>query len=301
VKDFIPTVTVDAKGPRSPGEAGEFTQQPWFKHIYGHVEIWYRGRYGRRVDSHSISQWRASTLIAATPFVLYVPVTRSQVEVAGESAWLSFPDRVHPDENVLEWIQAAPDWASYSQETRSKGAADAATVAGLIRRITCRLTGTDVSDRTARNLLAGIAIHLQSASDLIMREGAEGGFARAQWELQMACESAYKGLLQQKNGSFSETHDLFTLHDVSRISEESVNRAWLRDLPRWNESANLRYGIGDHPTVVGIHHWYLVTMKIIAGVAENLRGVNLSQARLLLRRPPWNRNDEPSQRSVNAP
>jgi hypothetical protein len=165
-------------------------------------------------------------------------------------------------------------------------------VSTLLRRISSRKIGAEISDNTVRNLLAGVVIHLNSASTLIFRDDDEGGFARAQWELQMACESAYKGLLQQKNGIFQETHDLFTIHDQSQIQEESVRRQWIKDLPRWNEAANLRYGLGSHPSTVLIFRWYKLALKIIAGVFDNLDGIDLSDVKILLKIAPWLSSDD---------
>lgn len=286
VKTFISEVRLGDDKPQKPEEITDFSFSPWFKLIFASVEIWYQTRYGTRMTT-SEKGMRGIITIANTLFEIRVPITTSQVEVVGQTAWLSFPDKLLPDENVHKWIVNPPNWSTYSDELRRESDEGMSEIAILLRRISCRMTGADVSDPKARNVLAGVKVHLHSAVALICREGEEGSYARAQWELQMACESAYKGLLQQKTGTFPEKHDLFLIHDLANLPEKSVKRQWLIDLPRWNEAANLRYGIGDHPTTVGIFFWYKLTLKIIAGVFENLNGINLSEASVLMKIPPW--------------
>jgi hypothetical protein len=293
VTDFIPEVRIGDEPPCAPGTLLEFSSAPWFKVVYKYVEDWYQARYGRRIAERGSRVTRGIIVIASTPFEIHVPIAASRVETEGETAWLSIPNRVLETEDALTWVQGAPNWATYPDDVRQPATANVLEVANLIRRISCRLTGADVSDPVARNLLAGIRVHLQSACDLIMREGEEGSYARAQWELQMACESAYKGYSQQVSGKFSETHDLFVLHDRSALPEASVRRDLVRSLPRWHEAANLRYGLGAHPTIVGIAHWYRTALTIIAGVVDNLAGIDLSEASLLLQMAPWLRGRQP--------
>jgi hypothetical protein len=104
----------------------------------------------------------------------------------------------------------------------------------------------------------------------------------------MACESAYKGLLQQHTGTFPDHHDLFMLHKEAEALAGRVPQEWLRALPRWREAANLRYGLGDEvPTIVGIVEWYNLTLKIIGGVLDGLKGYKLDQAAIKLKMPAW--------------
>lgn len=287
VDEFIPSIRFGDNEQRAPGAFTEYSSEPWFKAIFGHVEKWYQNRYGLRLNTPTINVMRGVTLIASTPFEFHVPVTASEVEVEFETAWLSFPPTVLPGEDIYSWIINPPSWDSYSEDEKTRTTSTMQEIASLLRRISCHKTGAKISDPLVRNLLAGVRVHLHSAAYLISKEDEEGGFARAQWELQMACESAYKGYLQQKNGVFPETHDLFTIHDLSQLPESSVKRQWLKDIPRWNEAVNLRYGIGDHPTVTGIFFWYKQTLRIISGIFENLEGINLTEARLLLKMTPW--------------
>lgn len=292
VDDFIPSVKPGDSPEQKPGNFNEYNSEPWFKVIYAHVDKWYKWRYGDRLDTSSVNGMRGVILIKNTPYIIQVPVTKSRIETVGEKSWLSFPNHILPEEDALNWIINPPRWESYPVKDQKKIQSSLQEIATLLRRISNRKIGANIGDLTARNLLAGVVIHLRSASTLIFRDDDEGGFARAQWELQMACESAYKALLQQKSGNFQQTHDLFTIHDQSGVLEESVRRQWLKDLPRWNEAANLRYGLGSHPTAAEIFRWYRLTLKIVAGVFDNLDGMDLNDAKLLIKKALWLQSKE---------
>lgn len=292
VDEFILSVQADDSSVQEPRLFNEYNSKPWFKAIYSHVEKWYMWRYGERLAASSLSVMQGVILIKNTPYLIQVPVTKSRIEVVGEQSWLSFPNQVCSEEDVFGWVDGAPRWDSYQDRDRQEIEIHIREISTLIRRIMNKKIGAFISDSTIRNLLAGVIVHLGSACTLIFKSDEEGGFARAQWELQMACESAYKALLQQKIGSFPQTHDLFILHDKSGITEEYIDREWIKVLPRWNEAANLRYGLGSHPSTAMIFQWYKLALMIIAGVTENISGTDLSNAQILLKIAPWLSSDQ---------
>lgn len=188
---------------------------------------------------------------------------------------------------MTKWLIDPPNLESYNEKARLGAIESATEIASKLRAIWCHLTGARLSDEIAKGLLAGVIVHLESASMLILGRGKEGSFARAQWELQMACESAYKGLLQQRAGNFTESHDLFYLHDCCLPYSDSVPRNLLRKIPRWQEAANLRYGQGGQPTIFGIFSWYKVALTVIAEVLRNLEGLKLANVRIEVQKAPW--------------
>lgn len=287
VEEFIPSIRFGDEPPKQPGKFSEFCKESWFKYIYKDVQNWYYKRYGERVALSKGDSMSGIILVASTPFELQVPITASEIEVERESSWLSFPAELLPNDNVRKWIVNPPNWTTFPDEIVKKADRNMKDVATLLRRISCRMIGASLKDEKVKNILAGVKIHLRSAAVLIANEGQEGSFARAQWELQMACESAYKGYLQQKNSNFPETHDLFRLNELAKLPNESVKHQWIKNIPRWWEAADLRYGLGDHPTIVGIFFWYKQSLKIIAGIFENLEGVNLTKTHLLINKAPW--------------
>lgn len=287
VEDFIRSIRLGNEPPKSPGKCPEFCNEEWFKNIYNDVEKWYQRRYAERAVLSKRDVMVGVFLVAGTPFEIRVPITASKVDVEGETSWLSFPAELRNGDDARNWVSSPPQWETFSDDVLNVADREMRVVATLLRRISCRLVGASLSDSTVRSILAGVRIHLRSAAILIANEGHEGSFARAQWELQMACESAYKGYLQQKSGGFPQTHDLFRLNQIADLPNSVAIHQWIKSLPRWSEAANLRYGLGDHPTVIGIFCWYKHTLMIIAEIFENLSGINLSEARILLKKPPW--------------
>lgn len=287
VEDFIPSIRFGDEPPRSPGKFSEFCNEEWFKNLYLDVEKWYRKRYAERAATSTRDSMAGVTLVASTPFEFRVPIIANQVEVEGESSWLSFPAVLLPDDHIRDWVHNPPHWETFPKDIVKKADKDMRDIATLLRRISCRMVGASLNDEVVKNILAGVRIHLRSAAVLIANEGQEGSFARAQWELQMACESAYKGYLQQKDKNFPKTHDLFRLNEIADLPNAATEHQWIKTLPRWWEAANLRYGLGDHPTIIGIFYWYRQSLKIISGVFENLDGINLTKARLLIQKRPW--------------
>ncbi len=287
VHEFIIEIKTEQGDVKKPGKLTDFASDLWFRYLYAHVEKWYRARYGSRVDRRSTRHFQGVTLIASTPFEMQVPKMVVYPGVPGETAWLTWPDEVLAEEDVVKWLVDSPDLSSYSLDSRLEAISLATEIASRLRAIWCRLTGANISDEIAKNLLAGVIIHLESASLLVLGVEKEGSFARAQWELQMACESAYKGLLQQRTGTFVESHDLFVLHDRSLPYTDSVPRELLRAVPRWQEAANLRYGQGDQPTIFGIFSWYRAALTIIAEVLHNLEGLKLANVRIEIMKAPW--------------
>lgn len=295
---FVEEAVIDANidpNDWKPGESSEFVQQRWFRIFYSYAKQWYDERYGLRHRRSDVSHFRSIVLIAGTPFPLRIPVTRSKPEIEGETVTLTWPGAVLEDENPLDWIEDPPTFVSYSKDTLSQAKKDCTRTANRIRAIACRIIGAELLDEKARSVLAGIKLHLQSAASLILREDEEGRLARAQWELQMACESAYKGVLQQQTGTFPEHHDLFMLDEAAKRFTGRVPVDWLRALPRWNDAANLRYGLGDVPTINEIISWYNMTLTIIGAVLANIKGHKLEQASITLKKPSWLRDfDDPS-------
>lgn len=287
VSDFVIEIDTGKEGLKKPGEITNYASERWFQLLYAKVEKWYRARYGAIVDNRSVRYFQGVTLIANTPFELQVPTTVVNPGAPGKTAWLSWPDTVLNEENATDWILNAPNNSSYSEESQLEAINLATEVASKLRAISCRLTGARSNDEITKGFLSGVTIHLESAANLIIRGRKGESFSRAQWELQMACECAYKGLLQQRTGSFVESHDLFFLHDRSLPYTERVPRELLSTIPRWKDAANLRYGQGDQPTIFGIFSWYRAVLAVIAEVLDSLEGLRLSNARIEIQKPPW--------------
>jgi hypothetical protein len=287
VTNFCEAIRIGGQPPQAPGALTEFAKEPWFRAIYADVEGWYKSRYGSQMEGRSDTNFRAVMQFARTFFEMNVPQCVISPGVPGKTIWLSFPAEVLSDEDVFNWIRDLPNVDTYSQVALTEACEDAAKVANAIRSISSRLIGTKSVDEISERLLAGIQIHLQGAADRILSQGDRGGYSRAQWELQMALESAFKGLMQQRTGQFTKTHNLFLLFDQTAQFRPAMSRTILQALPNWEQAVDLRYGLGDEPTAHGIFGWYKTTLEIISNIAKGLDGSNLSSVRLEIGKAPW--------------
>ncbi|MCX6179176.1 MAG: hypothetical protein NT163_07425 [Chlorobiales bacterium] len=195
VKEFVPEVKIGSLVTKLSGNIEEFINEEWFRNIYSAVNTWDETRYGLRLQNYGTDGFRSFVLISGTPFELCVPINVSRPDSSGESAWLSFPGNLLPDEEPLKWIISPPNYKTYSQKEVDEFRKVVNARARRIRAITCRLIGVEGTNPDALAILAGVQLHLQSASSLVLRDHERGRLARVQWELQMACESAFKGVL----------------------------------------------------------------------------------------------------------
>lgn len=288
VREFILKVKVGREVTKSPGNVEDFTNEDWFRTIYSVVEAWYETRYGLRMQNIGNNAFHSFVLFAGTPFELCVPTTVSRPDSSKESVWLSFPCNLLSDEVPLKWIVRPPNYETYSQKDIDAFSKVINVRAQRIRAITGRLIGADGTNPDAVAILEGVQLHLQSVTALILRDHEKGRLARAQWEMQMACESAFKGVLLQYTGKFPEHHDLFVLLKEAQPYIGRVASEWLQELPRWQDAANLRYGLGDeNPTIFGIDYFYNLSIKIISGVLSGTKGLNPEKIEINLKKPSW--------------
>lgn len=271
----------------APGNLADYAKEEWFQILHTHVNAWYRNRYGSLLESGRYSIFRGITLYACTPFEMEIPRTTVRQGKPGETIWLGFPASVGEAEDAEKWVVALPNTDTYSPEALTLARTETHFVANTLRFISSRLTGAAFTDDSARSLIAGVQIHLEAATGLILSEGNEGSYSRAQWELQMAVESSFKGLLQQRKGTFPHKHCLSLLFDMTRSYCPSIDRNLIATLPNWREAASLRYGLGDAPTSYGIFESYKVALALIANALEGLEGIKLDGAEFEIRKAPW--------------
>jgi HEPN domain-containing protein len=160
-------------------------------------------------------------------------------------------------------------------------------VASLLRSIMVKLMGIQPSDSIVRGFLNGVRLHVEVAAEHIVRERKEGVTPRAYWEIQMACECAYKALLQQKGGAFIETHDLFRLHDEAAPYQLTIKRDMLKKFPRWKEMIELRYGQTIDTTITAFYETYRTMLQVVESVLTPIVTLWLGEGALLVAKAPW--------------
>ncbi|MBB4087108.1 hypothetical protein [Sphingomonas carotinifaciens] len=278
--------------PTQPGGFLDYMDSEWFKVVYARTVAWYRSRYGEIMVGGSGRTVDACTMVLGTAFRMTVPLVTSRPATPGKTVWLHWPERVADDEDALAWIDRPPNFSAMPRGDGLKARRLANAIAGRLRSIHCGMTTVEAADPRVGELSDPIISHLGQAAAQI----AEGGpieTRRAQWELRMACELSLKMLSQQRGGSFTETHDLYVLHDRLPAGKAPFDRTLLTRIPKWEAMAEWRYGGGPVVTVADAFSRYRATLQLVDGATEAAeRKYCFHGANLEIRKAPYLHDDE---------
>src|ERR1700681_68826 len=278
-------------------DSAQFVTERWFRALYQEIEEWYRKRYGASLDKSPPRTANGFVLVWGTPFALKVPVMVIKPGKPGKTVWVSFPDSVLEAEDPTEWLVASPNLAAMTASELADVTAECQEIASLLRSIMVKLMGIQPNTPILQGFLDGVRLHVEVAAEHVIRERQEGVTPRAYWETQMACECAYKALLQQKRGSFRETHDLFTLHDEAEPYNLAIKRDILKRLPRWKEMVEFRYGQLE-PAIASFYKAYRTMLRVVDAVLAPIVTLGLGKASLEIAKAPWLPEDENDQGTV---
>ena len=279
---------VDDGIPRKPDlQTPDFVSQPWFHALYGSVFAWYESRHGERIHERSRTVAKGLVLIWRTPYELAVPLSVLGPGVPGKTAWLRFPDEVLAAESVQDWIVGSPDLSVGSKDESVPAIASAKEVATHLRQINVSLIGNKHSQNVQSGFLSGVRLHIETAATHVVQLSTSGGISRAIWELQMACESAFKALMQHRTGSIKESHDLFFLYDSLPDPKPTFGRDLLKQIPRWEKVTDLRYGQGQASSVDDFFRTYRVVLSVVNSLLQPMVSLRVGKATLEMAKPPW--------------
>lgn len=265
-----------------------FAGRPWFKILYQRVEEWYQKRFGATVtesDEHVVS---GVVMLFGTPVELLVPLTFTEVEKPGETFWLSLPDRVLPQENVLDWLSAQPSSENLPQGELEELVARATTVANNIRSIHRKLSDADYISQDAQRLAKTIDDNFYEAVRDILSFTEEERLT-AIWELHMAMEKSFKVLLMQHRRQYPKIHPLRDLLScASDLIDDAITPTLLDDFPSDREVIPARYAQGRPRTVEEVVRLYNLSLHVVKKCTDLLsQRLNISHARFLIRKAPW--------------
>ncbi len=280
-------VHASSEGPVEPPKGAAMVNEPWFRAVFRHTQVWYEKRYGVRVTPPERTI-KAMVPVMGIATLLKVPGTISKPDVPGETIWISFPSVVLDDEDPMSWLVDAPNLETDEPAEAKRARKLVYEVAGAIRAINCRLTGIPHDDPEKIELLAGVLPGLQRAAELLVQAD-EQALKSAHWEIQMAIERVLKALTYERSSTYDQIHDLFTLYDRVPAPPLSISRDQLKKLPDWQTMAELRYGRGPARSAEQGFTVYRTALKIVVAATRGFPGIDLSQAQLNVRRPPWTR------------
>jgi hypothetical protein len=226
----------------------DFATKPWFAIIYHHINQWYRDHYGPLLDQNPSGFARGVVSIRNIPIEMKVPLTRSRVEIPGETAWLYFPVDVDSTEDPLAWFVNALPFNSLQDSELNDVRNAAIELACALRSIRQFTTGVVDGSDIIRRLLEGILPEMESAATQILRND-RNSVGTAFWAVQIGCERALKAFCQQQTNTFRETHDLFVLFDDAIPHGLIADRNLLKSIPRCSDLVDSRYGLGESRSV----------------------------------------------------
>lgn len=292
-RDFVHFAVqeVDIGGKRfEPGSFADYFGSEWFKLIFARTTAWYRGRYGEALDDDSDRTVTGCVLVADTPFAMRVPIITRRQGKPGETIWIHFPKEVEEDEDALTWIEKGPNIDAWPREAGMKARRLANEVACAIRAIQTSLVTVERPTDRVGELRDGIVPHLDRAADQIVRARPEN-LKHAHWDLQMACELAFKLLSEQRAGTFEPKHDLHYLYDQVP-GPPPFKRTLLKNFPNWQKMAEWRYGGGPPVSIVETFSHYRTTLQIVqAAVQAAKRKILIGGASIEIRRAPFLHED----------
>ncbi|MBK3800971.1 hypothetical protein GAY33_17350 [Azospirillum brasilense] len=271
----------------------DYAASPEFRIIYRHVENWYKGRFGNALVKKN-SAIKGVVMIYGVPFVIKMPTTVVRPGKVGEanlyeSIWVRIPSSVLDSEDIYSWVVDPPNFLAMKSEVKIDLERDVREIASALRSIRTNFMGAGGEGETL-GLQKGTICHLETFVDYIFSQDSTS-IQKAYWELQMACETAFKAVSKYKTGKFRETHDLFSLYDdVNAIVPLSISRDILKSLPRWKETTVLRYAVGSRENLKDCFNCYLTTLRILKALVEDARlgGIQgLGSAEFEIGCPPW--------------
>lgn len=287
VNCFIPEVSTDG-GPegKPPGEFMDYASEPWFRIVHRAVTDWYGRRFGQAIQPEE-RDVKAVVSILGTPFSMRVPMNTTEPGEPGESFWLCFHDEVRDHEDPLDWVIQGPNLAALSQKDVKKARDQAKEIASRLRSIHVLLMGMKADDPVVREMRDGIVPNLERAAESLTK-GKPDTIKIAHWDLQLACEHALKCLMQERSGTFAQTHDLFVLYDRTPGNRPAFPRYVLSRLPNWELMAEMRYGRGPAVPFHDAMDRYRAALRVVEGALDSMqKAYRLGSAKFHLKRPPW--------------
>ena len=291
VTDFVRMVTAGrGQEEAEPGELKDYVHSEWFKLIYARTVAWYRGRYGAAMQIEGGATVGGVVVILGTPFLLRVPLVTKRPGKPGETIWVCFPNEVEHDEDALGWIEQGPNIASLPRGDGMKARRLAEEVAGNLRAIQMRIGVVDTISDSVGEFRDAIIPYLDRAATQIVQARPET-LKHAHWDMQMACETAFKMLSQQRSGSHPKSHDLYHLLD-KLPGDKPFARQQLKMIPCWGKMAEWRYGKGPQVSIAETFSRYRATLRIVRALAEVADSViSLGGARIEIGPAPYLHRD----------
>ncbi len=268
------------------GDSGiDFFDKEWFSALVIAIREWYRDRYGAAAFDPVRDILSGLVLLHGTPVKIEARVTVAEIEVEGETSWLTFPDAIHESESLQSFFPTRPNLNALPTEDRAELEVRVATIVRSARSINLALQTAAYRLDEVAQMAAGVWGHIEKAVvDILTLKPAVA--AVGCWELHLAVEKAFKVFLMQ-NGSRITGHDLDALSKASTKYCLVVTETVLAILPDGHRAINMRYGEVDIEIAEALEN-YNAALQLVYEITDKLqRNYRFNNASLLLKKPRW--------------
>jgi hypothetical protein len=267
----------------------EFIRSKYFSSIVNPVIDWYIEKYGQLAGIPNKETLSGIVRYRNQPVLLNIPVTTTKIEKEKETAWLTFPDHLQPDESFVNLFSVDINLESLSKDEFEILRKEVEKVVALSRRTNISLMTESSMSENARNIAGSIWMHFEKAVADILSQKQEN-ISVACWELHLAIEKAFKAYITQFPDEKNWKH-----HKLNKLCEQAnklgllLDKKLLAKLPSGDEAIKMRYGEIQIDPRKTVEH-YLIALKLVCVITEQLkREFNIYNVSLLIEKSEWAR------------
>lgn len=267
------------------GSKENFLDEEWFCVVVAAINEWYADRYGSTSCHVRKDKLSGIVLFRRMPTKIEMPVTTARVEVEGETAWITFPDKLQDDEDVLALFQSAPNLNSLQPDERELLLGNIRDVVHWSRSVNLNLQSASGPCVEATAMAASVWPHFEKAiSDILTLKSASATVGC--WELHLCVEKAFKIFIYQNNTK-KTGHCLDSLFEEAKKFGLVLTPTLLSSMPHWKTAIQYRYGektISINQTI----DIYRVALQVVFEITQKLKKeITINNASILLKKPRW--------------
>ncbi|MBI5892016.1 MAG: hypothetical protein HZB47_15320 [Nitrosomonadales bacterium] len=275
----------DAIADVNTGSKENYLDEEWFCVIVNVIKEWYADRYGSTSCHASRDKLSGIVMLHLTPTIISIPVTTSRVEVEGETAWLTFPDKLQDDEDILELFQSKPNLNYLEPDERKLLLDSIKDVVHWSRSIQLNLHSASGLCEEATAMATSVWMHFEKAiSDILTLQ--QASVAVGCWELHLCIEKAFKVFIYQNNTK-KHGHCLDDLYEEAKKFGLVLRPSLLPLLPHWKTAIQYRYG-EKYVSIDEAIEIYRVALQVVFEITQGLKKeLSVNNASILLKKPRW--------------
>jgi len=269
----------------SNGSKENYLEEEWFCVVVDAIKVWYADRYGSTSCQAPRDKLSGIVIFHGTPTKIAMPVTTTRIEVEGETSWLTFPDKLQDDENILELFQSAPNLNSLQPDERELFLGSIKEVVHWSRSTQLNLQSASGLCEDATAMAASVWLHFEKAiSDIMTLKSASASVGC--WELHLCIEKAFKIFIYQNN-SKKTGHSLDSLYEEAKKFGLILTPSLLPSLPHWKIAIQYRYGEKTISIDQAIDIYKAALQAVFEVTQELKKKIIINNASFLLKKPRW--------------